>query len=266
MKVMGIINCTPDSFSDGGQFLRLSDALDQISSFLEVGVDLIDVGGQSTRPGAVEVSAKDEWLRILPLLAGIGDQFGKQILKKVSVDSFYPELWVRAVGEFGVGMINSVVGAQKEHAQTLRQLVELDPNLQFAAMHMHGSPQDMQEAPLDDDAVVTSELKKYQHELLSAGFLVENIWLDPGIGFGKTDKLNFRLIRHASQLSEDLQLLYGVSRKSFIGRWLGLPNPLDRDHASKGIELGLMSAGVGLVRTHAPAALCAARKMGAGIG
>ncbi len=258
MKVMGIINCTPDSFSDGGQCLDPAKGLQQAAEFFAAGVSFVDIGGQSTRPGAVPVSADEEWERILPLLVLLDEKFGRAAMRKVSVDSFYPEVWVRAVQSFGVGMINSVVGAKSSQRRDLETIFKIDKDLSFVAMHMHGSPVDMQDVPFDDFAATLEELGSYKQNLEQAGCKKENIWLDPGIGFGKTDRLNFCLISEASELASHSNVLYGVSRKSFIGRWLGIEKPQDRDHASKGLELGLAAAGVGMVRTHAPQALCAA--------
>jgi len=256
VKVMGIVNCTPDSFSDGGMYLDAQKALDQVSDFLDLGIDFIDIGGQSTRPGANSISSEEEWQRVVPVLDAVRENCGHAVLKKISIDSFYPELWLKAVSEYGVGMINSVIGARQEHKETLEELCDLDSDLAFAAMHMHGSPQSMQDNPLDDFASVHEALKRYQANLQRAGFKSENIWLDPGVGFGKTDKLNFKLIAKTGELAKSGNLLYGVSRKSFLGRWLEIPESVERDHASKGLELGLAAAGAGMIRTHAPLALC----------
>jgi dihydropteroate synthase len=183
-------------------------------------------------------------------------------LRKLSVDSFYPQIWIKAVDHYQVGMINSVVGARKKHAPELKKLFSMDPSLSFVAMHMHGEPKSMQDHPLDEIEKVRSELIDYRKNLVAAGCKPQRVWLDPGVGFGKTDSLNFRLIRRAGDIVKNENLLYGVSRKSFLDRWLGIPSPKDRDQVSKGLELGLAAAGVGMIRTHVPQPLCSARNYG----
>ena len=253
---MGVVNVTPDSFSDGGRYLDPQAALDQAAGLVGHGADIIDFGAESTRPGAPEVGAEEEWRRLKPVLEKAGS-----LGVPVSVDTSKPEIMLRAV-DLGAAVINDVRGGADPG--TLQALHRAQPDLIYLAMHMHGRPGTMQQQPLTAAAAVTEVEAFYErtrNALLETGFRPENIWLDPGIGFGKSDAANIRLLDQATRLAGQYQLVIGISRKSFLGRALGIPQPVDRDPPSKTLEMALMFAGVRAIRTHDVAHLAGLRRL-----
>jgi dihydropteroate synthase len=243
---MGVLNLTPDSFSDGGQFNERQPALEKCYQFVEDGVDIIDLGAESTRPGAPEVDEETEWQRLEPLLKEL-QSLRSQI--SISVDTKKPTIMRKAV-ELGVDYINDVSGYQDQ--VVLKELAQ-DKNLKYIAMHMHQSPQTMQAAPLDGEQAVHAVREFFSNareHLKIAGFSAKHIFLDPGIGFGKTDQANAQLMAKTGEWSQSSQLLLGVSRKSFMGRTLQIVVPHKRDDASKMLEFGLVMMGAQIIRTH----------------
>lgn len=257
-KIMGIINLTPDSFSDGGKFSAPEAAVSQIQSWVAEGVDYIDLGAESTRPGAMEISKENEWTRLKPVLEAISRiDLGKT---RISIDSKNPVTQEKAVSTGMVDMINDVSGIQT--AEILKNLVETAKSkgkqLEYIAMHMHGIPSSMQDRPLDQDeslAAVERFFYNAQNQLNRAGILPINTYLDPGIGFGKDDRANLSLCAATARFAKNFNIAIGVSRKSFIGRLTGIEHPVDRDHVSNATEFGLVCAGAKMIRTHTPLAL-----------
>jgi dihydropteroate synthase len=243
---MGIVNVTPDSFSDGGLAFDPGAAEARADRLWADGADWLDVGAESTRPGAAPVDEGEEWRRLEPVLKRLA---GKSRGPRVSVDTRKPAVMRRAA-DLGVGMINDVSGLADP--ATLTALARY-PGLAYAAMHMHGTPETMQKTPLPAArarATVERFFADATAALAGAGFPPERIWLDPGIGFGKTDAANVQLIAAVGELARGRQLLVGVSRKSLLGRVLGIQEPDARDAPTKTLELGLAIAGAGMLRTH----------------
>jgi dihydropteroate synthase len=243
---MGVVNVTPDSFSDGGDALSPRDALARCDELLRDGADLIDLGAESTRPGAAPLPADEEWTRLAPVLAALAQ---RDLVSRVSLDTRKPDLMLRAA-DLGIALVNDVEGGRD--AATLKALARY-PNLGYLAMHMHGTPETMQRHPLGGRAAVaavTSFFAERAAALRAAGFAPERVWLDPGIGFGKTDAGNLRLMAEIPRWRGAHQVAVGVSRKGFLGRALGLPAPKDRDPPTKTLELGLWLLGARLIRTH----------------
>lgn len=256
VRIMGILNLTPDSFSDGGKYDSMDRALVQFEDLLRQGSDLIDLGAESSRPGSLPIREDLEWQRLEPLLSYLEKH---QLLHLVSVDTNKPSIMKRCA-EMGVRFINNIDGLCDEG--TLRLLAGL--GVSYVAMHKHGDPQSMQTSPLVGNECVDS-IRDFFYDatksLEKAGFLPEKIWLDPGIGFGKSDAANLIALKEVVRNSQSKNFLVGVSRKSWIGRILGIEDPLERDSASKMIELGIMLSGVAMIRTHQVAPIAQMRRM-----
>ena len=214
-QVMGILNVTPDSFSDGGRYNRTDAALRHAEQMLEAGAAIIDVGGESTRPGAPPVSAEEELQRVAPVV----EQLVCRLDALVSVDTSSPAL-MREAALLGAGMINDVRSLSRDGAlQAAAQ-----GNLAVCLMHMQGEPQTMQDSPQYDD--VTTAVRTFLADRVAAceaaGIARERLLIDPGFGFAKTLAHNLSLFRHMQALHDlHLPLLVGVSRKSMIGKVLG---------------------------------------------
>lgn len=250
---MGIANITPDSFSDGGRFfsgekLDPNAALDFIEQLLADGADLVDIGAESTRPGSSEVPQEIEWQRLNPVLQRCAQ---KNLTQKISIDTRHEHTMLHAVQDFGVEMINNVCGIASE--KTLKAMIKARSQTKYVSMHMHQTPQTMQKDPLRGNEavrVVAKFFEKSQELLQAAGFGKENIFLDPGIGFGKDDRANLKLLSCTAIFSQKHQLMIGVSRKGFLGRLLNITQPQMRDDAAKMLELGQMFMGASIIRTH----------------
>jgi dihydropteroate synthase len=242
--VMGIVNVTPDSFSDGGQFFDAAAAVDHALRLVADGADLIDVGGESTRPYSEGVSAEEELRRVMPVLEGIA---GK-VAVPISIDTSKAEV-ARAAIDVGAEIINDVTGLTGD-AGMVRLAVET--NVGVCAMHMQGTPQTMQDHPTYADVV--AEVKEYLRDqrdaLVAEGIARERICLDPGIGFGKTHEHNITLIAHCREFHQlGCPLLVGHSRKGFLGKLIG-DKEADRTNATVGAALGLAVQGVQIIRVH----------------
>jgi dihydropteroate synthase len=208
--LMGILNVTPDSFSDGGRYLWIEDAVRQAHLMVDEGADLIDVGGESTRPGSESVTVEVELKRIIPLIR----QLSREVSVPISVDTSKPEVMKAAV-EAGAAMINDIWALRRPGA--LEQARALD--VPVCLMHMKGIPATMQQAPDYIDVVheVKTFLQQRVDRCLAAGISSEKIVVDPGIGFGKRPEHNRRLIDEIGELQELGQpVLVGISRKSFL--------------------------------------------------
>ncbi len=244
--VMGVINITPDSFSDGGSYHEPKAAVRHARRLLADGADILDLGAESTRPGATPLTETEEWLRLKPVLEALRKELPQVPL---SIDTRKPGLMLTAAA-LGATLVNDVEGARDP--ATLKALAVF-PDLSYLCMHMHGTPQDMQKCPLDGAAAVEAVDRFFDDRfkaLTQAGFRPDRIWMDPGIGFGKTDAGNARLMREVPAFSARYNLAIGISRKGFLGRTLGIKEPKDRDAPSKTLEFGLACAGARMIRTH----------------
>lgn len=243
---MGIVNATPDSFSDGG---RPDPAGHAISLLLE-GADILDVGGESTRPGCDPVSASVEIGRIAPVIEGIFARVEALRLEKplLSVDTYHPET-ARFALEHGVEILNDISGA--EDPEMIRAAVDFGAAICF--MHKKGTPKTMQENPTYDD--VTAEVLAYlaarRDALLDAGIPREKLIADPGLGFGKTFAHNWTLVEQMDRFQElEIPILVGHSRKGFL-RPMCEKNPgMTRDDATRIVTQTLIEKGVQILRTH----------------
>jgi len=242
--IMGILNVTPDSFSDGGQFQSLEAAKRQADKMLEAGADLIDVGGESTRPGATPVALQQELDRVLPIIELLKTEFDA----RVSIDTYKPEVMQTAL-ELGVDMINDVNALQAEGAVDLVAKYQVPVCL----MHKQGLPEKMQEAPQYDEVVteVVTFLQQRAKVCEQAGLGKSKIILDPGFGFGKTLSHNIQLFENLDQLiALGYPVLVGVSRKSMIGQLMGGVPPEDRMLGSVVAAILAALKGSQLLRVH----------------
>jgi dihydropteroate synthase len=215
--VMGVVNVTPDSFSDGGEFLESQKAIAHGLRLLDEGADILDVGGESTRPGATPLSAEEELGRVLPVLAGLRRERPGSVL---SVDTYKAEVAHRAV-EAGADIVNDVSGLRWDPAMagTLGSL-----RCGAILMHTRGRPDEWRSLPKLDDplAFVLTELRQIADTAIAAGIAHDRLVLDPGFGFGKRYDENYPLLAHFDRLhSLGFPLLSGPSRKSFLGRTAG---------------------------------------------
>ncbi len=246
--ILGIMNTTPDSFSDGGDLASLSAQLARAESLVRDGATVLDIGGESTRPGSKSIDIEEEWGRIAPAIAGITKEFPYY---QLSVDTRKIAIAERAA-ESGVTWLNLLgVIPNKAQAETLKRR----GYKRIIVMHMHGTPETMQQAPLRRDQVcgaVSNFFADCEKNLLHAGFEQHEIFYDPGIGFGKTDAANLMLLAHTSAWSKTRAIAIGISRKSLIGRAFDIATPKDRDDVSNAFEFSQVLQGAALIRTHAP--------------
>jgi dihydropteroate synthase len=255
--VMGILNVTPDSFSDAGRFFEPAAALAHARDMVAAGADIIDVGGESTRPGAARIGLDEEIDRVLPIIEKLKEEPG--IL--VSVDTSKAEVARLAVEEGGADLVNDISGLRfSEHmAATVAEL-----NVPVIVMHIQGTPENMQQHPSYVDAV--AEIKGYFHEridfALSRGVKKEKIILDPGIGFGKRLEDNIAIIRNLRQFAEfELPVMVGLSRKSFLGLLSGEKAAEKRNAETIAASLVAVRNGASMVRVHDVAAMVRALKV-----
>jgi dihydropteroate synthase len=242
-RVMGILNITPDSFSDGGSYQSLEFALSHAEEMIEAGVDIIDVGGESTRPGSPAVSLDDELLRVMPVLYALRD-----LGPAISVDTYKPQVMREAIIA-GVDMINDINGFRAPGALDAVR----DSDCALCIMHMQSDPQHMQLAPTYTNVVdeVIAFLRERIDALTGAGIDPRRLCVDPGFGFGKTVEHNYALLKATGRLIAelDMPLLAGLSRKSMIGAVTG--RPVERRAAgSVGGALAAVAQGALIVRVH----------------
>jgi dihydropteroate synthase len=242
-RVMGVVNLTPDSFSDGGRYATTRAGLQRCEQLLAEGVDIIDLGGESSRPGTPPVSLEEERARVLPVL-----KHAVQMGVPVSVDTCKPEL-MREVLALGADIINDIWALRWPGA---REAVSAHPGCGVCLMHMHGEPQTMQHEPMEGDAVpqVRDFLEAATAPLLAAGVARERIAWDPGIGFGKTVEQNFALLaRQRELLASGFPLLAGWSRKSSLGAVTGQPV---NERLSASVAAAVLAAdrGARILRVH----------------
>ena len=241
--VMGILNVTPDSFSEGGRFHSLEFAFSRAEEMITEGVDMIEVGGESSRPGAPALGLEEELRRVMPVLYALRD-----LGKPLSVDTYKPEVMREAILA-GVDMINDINGFRAPGA--LAAVAGSDCAL--CVMHMQGTPQDMQQQPAYGDVVadVIAFLRGRVDAMLAAGIERERICIDPGFGFGKTVEHNYALLRNIGRMQQELDLpvLAGVSRKSMIGAVTGKPVE-QRLAGNLAGALAAIAHGARIVRVH----------------
>ncbi len=243
LMLMGIINTTPDSFSDGGRFLSHEKALEQARRLIDEGADILDVGGESTRPGADEVSIAEEINRTVPLIESIR----KFSDIPISIDTSKAEV-MRAATAAGVNMINDVWALRREGAMQ----AAVDCQLPVCLMHMQGTPENMQQNPEYDSVV--RDVKRFLQDRLfaaqAAGIKKEHLIIDPGFGFGKTLQQNYQLLKALPKFVEmGYPLLVGMSRKSMLG--LVLDKPVD-ERVYGSVSAAVISAMLGahIIRVH----------------
>ena len=242
-KVMGIVNVTPDSFFDGSQHGNLTSALKHCELLLKRGADILDIGGESTRPGAQEVSLKEELQRILPVV-----KEAVRLNVPISVDTYKPKV-MQAVLEAGADIINDIWALRQKGAL---DVIAKHGGCGVCLMHMHAQPLDMQVYPMEGLAVptVVAFLLERVQAILALGVSKERIALDPGVGFGKTVAQNFELLAHQKQLSAlGYPLLVGWSRKSSLGAVTGCEVG-ERLVPSVAAALLAVERGAQLVRVH----------------
>lgn len=243
VKVMGILNVTPDSFSDGGQFQCFDSALKQVEQMVVNGVDIIDIGGESTRPGAAEVSVQDEIVRVIPLLKAIKSRFDIN----VSIDTSKSEVMSEAI-IYGADMINDVRALQNNGCIE----VVAQSNIDVCLMHMQGMPRTMQEKPQYNDIIddIIVFFRQRIHCCEQAGITKERLVLDPGFGFGKTLAHNYEVLAQFAQFkSLGLPVLAGISRKSMIGNLLNR-DVNERLAGSLAAAIVAVQQGANIIRVH----------------
>lgn len=247
--IMGIVNVTPDSFSDGGQFFTEKKsapnaAVRHALALEAAGAAILDIGGESTRPGAEPVSVDEELQRVIPVI----EKLAKQTKKPISIDTSKARVAQKAIAA-GAEIVNDVTGLEADEAMIK---VVAETNVGVCVMHSQGRPQTMQKDPRYGNVVeeVKSYLAARRDVLLSAGVQQERICLDPGIGFGKTTEHNLQLMRSISEFHElNCPLLVGHSRKRFLGEILG-NRETDRTAATIGSSIALAANQVPLIRVH----------------
>jgi dihydropteroate synthase len=241
--LMGIVNVTPDSFSDGGQHAHAASAIAHAKKLVAEGADIIDIGGESTRPGALPVSIQEELARILPVMAAMRDCGAA-----ISVDTCKPEV-MQAALDAGADIINDVTGMRHPQAQ---RVVAAHPRCGVCLMHMQGEPRTMQSHPLYQNVVqeVQASLLAQAHLLERQGVNRTRISLDPGLGFGKTLEHNYQLLHGLAQFVQSgYPIVVGASRKSMIGRITD--KPVDqRLSGSIAAALAGIARGAAVVRVH----------------
>jgi dihydropteroate synthase len=250
--IMGILNITPDSFSDGGEFFSFESALKRGILMEKEGADIIDIGGESTRPGAKSVSIEEEHSRVIPVI----EELVKKIKIPISVDTYKSKIAKKAL-DVGAAMVNDVTALQRD--EKLAKIVA-DYNVPICLMHMKGMPKNMQINPTYKDVLkeIYYFLEIRTKYALSCGIKKENIIIDPGIGFGKRTGKGFEdnceIISRLSELkSLGFPIMIGASRKTFIGNICGKTNPFP---VNKRLEGSLAAAGIGacngadIVRVH----------------
>jgi dihydropteroate synthase len=242
--VMGVVNVTPDSFSDGGRFLAPDRALKHALNLVAAGADILDVGGESTRPGAEPVGEDNELGRVLPVI----ERIRSETEVPISIDTTKPTV-MRAAVEAGAAMINDVNGLRAEGAVE----AVADLHVPVCIMHMLGEPRTMQKNPSYEDVV--DDIRRFLVERIeaceAAGIDRRRIVLDPGFGFGKTLAHNLRLLAHLDRIAElGRPVLAGMSRKSMLGQITGREDPAERVAASVAAHLVAAQKGAAVLRVH----------------
>jgi dihydropteroate synthase len=254
--IMGIVNVTPDSFSDGGQYARMDRAIAHAREMAAAGADIIDIGGESTRPGAAPLAEEEELRRIIPLIK----RLSSELPVPISVDTYKSAVAKKAI-EAGAVIVNDISGLR--FSRDMAKVVA-DSGVGLVIMHIKGTPRNMQQNPVYDDVVV--EVMAYLEEgieiAVTAGMDPEKIFIDPGIGFGKTLEHNLMILNRLEEFRAlGRPILLGASRKKFIGTILGIPEPeLRVDGTAAAVSLGI-ERGASVLRVHDVARMAQVAKM-----
>ena len=250
--IMGVLNVTPDSFSDGGRFSSIDDAVNYAIQMQKEGADIIDIGGESTRPGALSLSISEELNRVIPVI----EKLIKKIDIPLSIDTYKSDVAKKSL-DLGVGMVNDITALTGD-----KKLVNIvaSYNVPVCLMHMKGNPRDMQKNPVYDDILleITSFLKERAEYAMFNDVKKENIVIDPGLGFGKRTgrgiEDNCEILKRLSELkSLKYPILIGASRKTFIGNICGGEKPLppqDRLEGSLAAAITAVLNGADILRVH----------------
>ena len=240
--IMGILNITPDSFSDGGQFPDANAAVYHAKQMIKDGADIIDIGGESTRPNSTRITAQEELKRILPIL--------KILLKEtqipISIDTMKPEVADECF-KLGAHILNDVTGLRNDAMIA----IAAKHHVPVIIMHMQGTPETMQLNPTYQDPIkeIKQYLKTQADKAKTAG--IKDIIIDPGIGFGKTVEHNLKIIKHLHEFKDlGYPILVGPSRKSFIGKIIGTDNPTDRLEGTLAAVTACVLNGADILRVH----------------
>ncbi len=241
-RIMGILNITPDSFSDGSHFNQLDKALFRAEQMMAEGADIIDVGGESTRPGAAYVSEQEELDRVVPII----EQLSRKLDVMISIDTYKPAVMAEAC-HAGAHLINDIKALQEERALSIAAASDA----LICLMHMQGDPKTMQQQPAYTNVIteVSSFLNNRVSACLQAGISAEKLILDPGFGFGKTLEQNYELLGRMKELDSQYPVLVGMSRKSMIGNFLNCPVD-ERLSGSIGAALYALTQGARIIRVH----------------
>jgi len=247
-QVMGILNVTPDSFSDGGHYFSLNHALERARQMIAEGVDIIDIGGESTRPGATAISVQEELDRVMPVLEKVRAEWPTITL---SVDTSQPQVMREAIAQ-GANLINDVRALQREGSL---QVVAHSKTVGVCLMHLQGEPNTMQKNPYYQNVVrEVADFLQMRIQTCLTAIAATRLCIDPGIGFGKTTVHNLLLIQQLSQLTQlGYPVLVGVSRKSLIGQVLNKP-VTDRLYGGLALAVLAVHQGAKIIRTHDVAA------------
>lgn len=243
---MGVVNVTPDSFSDGGKYFSLSSAITRVRELLEEGADIIDVGGESTRPFSDPVPVEEELKRVIPVIKAIKQEFPEVI---ISIDTYKSKVAEEAL-KAGAHLVNDISGGTFDP-----KMVEVIKSYEcpYIVMHIKGTPKTMQIDPKYEDVV--KEVKEFLYRriefLVEKGVKFENILIDPGLGFGKTLEHNLEILKRIKEFfSLNRPLVLGHSRKSFIGAIVDRSDPLKREGGTVGVSIWAALKGVHILRVH----------------
>ena len=245
-KIMGIINVTPDSFSDGGSFNTKTAAVNQARQLIDDGADILDIGGESTRPYASQVSLGEELSRVIPIIEEIRSFSDITI----SIDTIKAEVARRAI-EAGADIINDI--SALKHDPDMIAVVRENDNIDLIIMHMQGVPGNMQDNPHYKDVVaeISAFLKERLEMIASSGIDLKRVIIDPGIGFGKNCDHNLSIIKHIDQFSAlGQRILLGHSRKRFLGDITGLDTAAERDTVTAFVSGFCLHKDVSIFRVH----------------
>ena len=243
--VMGVLNITPDSFADGGRHFGFEKAIARAKEMLAEGVDIIDVGGESTRPGSERISSEIEHERVIPVVSELC-----ALGATVSIDTTRAEIAGAAIA-VGATIVNDISGGLAD--PKMAKLIADHPTIQFVVMHWRGESKNMQARATYTDVVqeVRNELSERVASLVDQGVNPEQLILDPGIGFAKNSEHNWELLRNIDRIQLlGFPVLVGVSRKRFLGDLVGAENPDDREFATLAVTTEMARRGVWAVRTH----------------
>lgn len=242
--IIGILNVTPDSFSDGGRFFKFEDAVKQGIKMAEEGADIIDVGGESTRPGSDPLPMEEELARVIPVI----ETLSKQIDVPISIDTYKSQVAKQAL-DAGAQMINDISALRFDPEM---KKIAAEYKVPIVLMHIKGTPRNMQENPWYEDVIgeITEYLKESLKIAQEAGIDKEKIMIDPGIGFGKRLEDNLNILKNLKKFSIlDCPILIGCSRKSFIGKILDLPVKERLEGSLAALAVAIMN-GASIVRLH----------------